>query len=149
MQLLCQRDPKWAQVKLGVSNLTVGRYGCTTTCVSMLSDYFGTYIAPSTLAFQKNYYTVDGLLNWTALDLPGMQFISRDQGRDDAKILDSIRNHDKAVMLEVSNGSHWVVAIRKCWFSNSYIVADPWTGKTCDVIKVYKNITGAAYWVRK
>ena len=40
---LSQRDPQWGDLKLGESNLTINRWGCTTTALSMLSDYFQSY----------------------------------------------------------------------------------------------------------
>ena len=148
MIILSQRDPRWATLKLGISPLTVGRYGCTTTCVSMLTDYFWCYTNPAQLAGQKDLYTKDGLILWNNLEFRKMRFVNRFYMRDDEKIADALKDPDKAVILEVANRSHWVVGLRPTYIGDSYVVADPWSGDKCDVIKRYKNITGGAYFAR-
>ena len=148
MKLLCQRDLQWCSDKLGQSNLTVGRFGCCITSISMLSDYFKCYRSPKELAHNVALFTMDGLVNWQALHFDHMRFESRLQGRSDATIQNCLNSPDRAIMLNVNQGQHWVVAIKKTLFGNSYIVADPWTGQQCDVIKVYKDITGSAIFTR-
>ena len=148
MKILSQRDPAWAADKLGASTLTIGRFGCTTTCISMLSDYFGCYKSPLEIAHNASNYTPDGLVVWSRLMFARMQFVRRDRTFDAAAIADSIKDPNKAVMLEVNNGQHWVVAIRKTLFGNDYFVADPWTGKKVGAKAAYHNITGAAYFKR-
>ena len=118
MKILSQRDPAWAADKLGASTLTIGRFGCTTTCISMLSDYFGCYKSPLEIAHNASNYTPDGLVVWSRLMFARMQFVRRDRTFDAAAIADSIKDPNKAVMLEVNNGQHWVVAIRKTLFGN-------------------------------
>lgn len=150
MKQFCQRDARWATIKLGNSPLTVGRFGCTTTCLCDISSYFSPAqpVTPDALAQQAECFTADGLINWQALKIPGMKFVSRVQGRNDYAIRQAIRDPNAAVMLQVNDGAHWVVALRPTFFGSSYIVADPWTGKPCDVIRQYRNITGAAFFRR-
>lgn len=38
MEHFSQRDPKWRNVKLGFSNVTIGGFGCFMTCESMLTN---------------------------------------------------------------------------------------------------------------
>ncbi len=64
MRYLSQRNLLWASEHLGSSSLTMGRFGCTTTCLSMLSDYFRGYISPIQIAHNANNYTKDGLVVW-------------------------------------------------------------------------------------
>ena len=150
MKILSQRDLKWAALKLGQSPLTVGRYGCTTTCISMLSDYFGSYKDPGELATKVLKYTNEGLILWSSVDaIPHMKFEKRLYGRNDDEIMNALKDPNKAIILQVNNGAHWVVALRKTILGKSYTVADPWSGDKCDVIKRYKNITGAAVFIRK
>lgn len=146
MRYLSQRDLQWCDKKLGQSSLTIGRYGCTTTCISMLSDYFGEYTMPSAIAANVHYYTPDGLILWTNLKFHNFEFVKRQNIRSDVNIKAAIADPNQAVILNVNNGAHWVVAVRPTLFGDSYIVVDPWTGTKCDVIKVYKNIVGAAYF---
>jgi len=141
MKRLSQRDLRWAKQKLGKSNLTIGRFGCTTTCISMITDYFGNFTDPLSISRQAQHYTNDGLIIWKTFP----EFAKRGYGQNDKDIQDSLNDKNKAVILEVNNGSHWVVAIRKTLFSkNNYIVADPWFGKDVNCKNVYRNITGYA-----
>ena len=149
MIYLSQRDQRWSQVKLGQSSLTVGRYGCTTTCISMLSDYFGCLVYPDAIAKNVYNYTKDGLVIWEALKFAKMRFAQRVQGRpSDSLIQACLKDPDKAIILQVDNGQHWVVALSKNFFGNDYTVLDPWTGKKCNAMSVYKNITNAAIFQR-
>ncbi|KKQ98825.1 MAG: hypothetical protein UT24_C0034G0003 [Candidatus Woesebacteria bacterium GW2011_GWB1_39_12] len=151
IKILCQRNPLWAEDKLGSSSLNVYSYGCTTCCISMLSDYFKCYKSPKEIAHNINNYTKDGLIIWKNLNFEKMQFIRRDWNPSLNGILNAVKNPYTAVILEVplGKGKHWVVALRKDWFSNDFLIADPWDGKKKLVKKTYKNITGAAFFARK
>lgn len=149
---LSQQDPRWANAKLGKSNVTVGRFGCTTTAISMLSDYFGCYKDPGELAMQQDLYTPDGYIIWANLRFDKMQFEDRLRGSGMfAEVNACLRDPNRAVILEVNGGAHWVTALRKHWWpgSNDYVCLDPWTGRKCLARGVYKNITGAATFSRK
>lgn len=157
MIILSQRDPRWAQKHLGASSLTVGRYGCTTSCISMLSDYFGCYKSPLELAQEINLYTKpgnplgEGLVIWEYLNkiFKGMAFDHRQRGRFDQDIMLSLKDPNKACILQVDNGQHWVVALGKTLFRNDYRIADPWFGDKRTALGTYRNITGSAHFVRK
>ena len=149
MIILSQRNPNWAANKLGSSLLTIGRYGCTSTCISMLSDYFNCFKTPAEIAINKDWYTQDGLIIWNKLNFTKMAFVERIYRRDDRTIQAALKDPNRAVILQVNNGQHWVVALRKTLFGNSYIVADPWDGTKCDVLKKYHDITGMAFFSRK
>jgi len=115
----------------------------------MLSDYFGCYLTPSELAHNAHNYTKDGLVVWSDLSFAKFKFVKRTYTRDDSAILDALKDPAKAVILQVNNGAHWVLALRKNLFGNSYTVADPWLGDKCDVLKRYHNIVGAAFFCIK
>lgn len=158
MQILSQHDPRWAADHLGPSNLTVSGYGCTTCCISMLSDYFKCYKSPKDIAHNAANYTPvghpqgPGLIVWNNLKFDKMKFVWRDYGEKPEKIADAMKDPDKAVMLQVHNGAHWVVALRPPYFfeghKGDYWVADPWTGTKTWAKARYFNITGAAYFAR-
>lgn len=148
MKYLSQRDPQWAYERLGESTLTIGRFGCTTTCISMLSSLFNCYQTPVTIAHNANNYTKDGLVLWQNLKFDSMRFVRREYGRHDISIKEALKDPRKAVILEVNNRAHWVVALRPALLGSGYIVLDPWTGKKCGVLFQYHNITGAAYFER-
>jgi hypothetical protein len=151
MIYLSQNDKRWSADKLGSSPLTIGRYGCTTTCISMLSDYFKCYKNPKEIAHNVANYTKDGLIVWVNLKFDRMKFVRREYGRNDAKIDQALKNPNQAVILEVNNRSHWVVALRKTWFGlgSDYLILDPWTGRKEYALKKYHNITGSAFFAKK
>jgi hypothetical protein len=148
IKMLSQRNPNWAEKRIGASTLTLGRWGCTTTCVSMLSDYFGHFETPAQIASVKSYFTLNGLIIWKNLNIPGMKFFWRYYGRNDTAIRLSLSGPNSAVMLQVNNGQHWIVVLRKTWFKNDYLCVDPWNAKTCTAIADYKNITGSSHFIR-
>jgi len=147
MKILSQRNKFWANIKLGSSNLTLGRYGCTTTCISMLSDYFGAFFNPDTLARNVKLYTSDGLIIWKNLMVANFKFERREYGRNDTEIMKALKDPNRAVILEVANHSHWVVCIGKTLFGN-YKIADPWFGDISTMARYKNDITGAAYFQR-
>lgn len=121
----------------------------------MLSDYFGKYMRPDEIAVHKDWYTDrnhpqgPSLIMWERLQIPGMKFEKRIRDRRiDAAIMESLKDPNKAVMLQVNNGAHWIVALRKTLIGNDYVCLDPWNGQKCDAIKKYHNITGSAHFVR-
>lgn len=148
---LSQRDPRWANAHLGASNLLVGAYGCTTTVLSMFSDYFGCYLSPGEIAAHNSWYTPSGLVMWTKLAFAKMAFTWRQYGENDAEIDAALADPDRAVGLQVNGGKHWIAATKKVMRGNihDYIAADPWTGRDCYAKLTYKNITGSFFVKRK
>lgn len=153
---LSQRDPLWASKKMGESELTLGRWGCTTTCISMLSDYFKCYRSPLELASNVHHYTRKdypggaGLVLWPNMKFDGMRWVKRLRGRNDAMIDEALRNPNTAVILQVNNGAHWVVAYSRVWgASKDWWCIDPWDGKKKLVLKSFGNITGMSFYEGK
>ena len=115
----------------------------------MLSDYFNCFRSPLEIASNANNYTKDGLIIWKNLNFDKMKFEWREYGRNDAKIKAALLDPSQAVILEVNDKSHWVVAYSARWIKpNDYWIIDPWTGKRCTLLSRYRNITGAAYFER-
>lgn len=158
MIYLSQRDPEWRNEFLGSSKLTVGDYGCTTTCISMLSDYFKPWSSPAELAAHKDWYTDKnykygpGLIIWGKFDLPHFKFEKRIRDkRDDFEIMASVEDPNKAVLIEVQipKGKHWLVCLGKELLGKGYKVVDPWTGLKSSTSKYGNLITGSAHFIRK
>lgn len=159
MQILGQRNPLWSSVKLGASDVDVAHYGCTTVCLSMLSDYFKCYVSPSLLAHNAHNYNAKGEVLWNNLKFDKMQFLWRAYGvlgpghvspyKDDKRILEALKDPKQAVLLQVDNGKHWVVALRKTLIGNDYLVADPYYATKNTARGTWHNITGAAYFKAK
>lgn len=145
---ISQRDIRWTNLKLLPSKLTMGRYGCTTSCVCMISDYFECYSDPRAAIDQYIKYNEDGLILWDKINFLNFRFEKRLAGWQLAEIAESLKNPDKAVILQVANSSHWVVAVRRIPGTKHYFIVDPFDGKLKTSYK-YENVTGSAHFVKK
>ena len=146
MESFSQRDPRWAAAKLGQSPLTIGRYGCTTTCIANLSTYFGDNLNPLQIS-QAIKYTPDGLVLWPSCKFARFAFWFREYGRNETNIKNALADPNLAVILQVANGTHWVVVTGKPNFFNRHFkIADPWFGDRSDMRRYGDSITGAAYF---
>lgn len=142
---------------MGNSRLTLGGWGCTTTDISMLSDFFGEYLSPAQLASRLNLYTNSGLIIWTELNkiFSKFKFTWRQYGFNQALVDESLKNPAKAVILEVYQANkvdkHWIVAARKTWLGlgSDYVGIDPLTGKKINVMAKYGRILGSAHFEKK
>lgn len=145
---LSQRDPKWSSKRLGETAFTVGKYGCTITGLSMLSDYYGKFHDPGYLAEHLNF-TGSGLIIWASMgtELP-FKLVKRLYKRDDKEIEFSIKNPETSVLLQVQ-GNHWVVAIKRVPLTKTYVIADPWTGAVTTTLRYKNQITGSAHFFGK
>ena len=145
MLYLSQRDPRWANLKLGSSSLTISKFGCTTTSISMLSDYFGCYQSPDKIAANPNNYTKEGLIVWQNLKFEKMKFQTRLRVcPPDSTLIEILKDPNRAVIANVDDGHHWVVLVKKNVIGKDWTCVDPWSGSKCDVFKTYRNIVGVA-----
>lgn len=155
MLKLSQQDKRWAADHLGSSPLLVGKYGCTTTCVSMISDDFGCYKSPLELAHNANNYTPDGLILWDNLNKTfegKMRFVWRGYGAhgkytpmtDFSPLLRALENPLQRVAIEVNDGAHWVKLVKKNALGRDWTAIDAWDGRDINVLARYGNITGYA-----
>lgn len=136
-------------MRVGPTHLTIGEIGCTLTCVSMLSDYFGEFMPPDKIARLPGLFDATGKIIWAVLPRYFHKFkpVLRVKGRSDLKIQSSLNDPRQACMVQVNNGKHWVVPVRGTWAANGYLAVDSWTGKTCSVIEDYRNITGSEHFI--
>lgn len=147
---LSQLDPRWSSKKIGRSFLSIGRFGCTITSLSMALSDFGIYMTPSDIADHDDWFTDRGLIIWKEIEegLQGLYpsktvSLVRYYGRNDALIREAL-SPGTGVLLEVANKSHWIKADRKALLRNDYVCRDPWTGEECMAIRDYRNIIGFA-----
>ena len=151
IKLLSQRDPKWANVKLGNSNVTIGQDGCLITSLCMLSQYYGVPITPDVVARHTESFNANGEYLW---NYPFPFTLEKSIGgkiqptRNDAEIMKSLKGPRRGVVLQVDNGEHFMLALSKPLFG-SYTCADPWFGDKCDAVKRWKNITGSRHLLIK
>lgn len=149
MKYLSQIDPNWGHVKIGKTKRTIAEIGCLITSISMISDYFGEYKTPDFIARNADF-TSDGRLYWSSLKkiFRKFTFTGRGNGNNISVISNHLANPDTAVILQVRNKSHWVVAVRDPKYSNDFLVVDSLNGKTRIAIGDFGNITGYATFKR-
>ncbi len=127
-----QRDPRWANQKFGL-NGTIGKFGCTGTCISMLLD-----ITPDVVfkrmdeahVFGWNTKTgcaTDNLIRWDRLSIafPQLKFVKRVRTYNNTDVKNNL-----PCLVEVDfdgtprkDDRHWVL------FVGNKRMYDPWTGQ--------------------
>lgn len=147
MLLLSQKDSRWAAKLLGPSKCTVYQYGCTTTCISMFSDWYKEYKDPGVLA-RSLTYTKDGLIIWQSIGkiFKTFTFKWRFYSHDKNLVVSALKSKNDTVLLNVDRNKHWVAALYHVPFAG-YWCSDPWT-KTNRLYK-YNEVGGGALLTRK
>jgi hypothetical protein len=145
MILLKQSDPRWANISIGDTNLTLARWGCTITGLSMLSHYFGEFLWPHEIA-KKPWFNERGEIIWQIIDLKKFRFVDRVYFEDKKRITEAIRNPKQGCLLQV-NLSHWLTGMGNMLVD--YTAADPINGKKCWIKHEYGKITGCAIFKLK
>lgn len=142
-----QGGPRWADKTIGNTQLTLKRVGCLITCVADLSTYFGDLFDPA-IVCDRCKFTPDARLIWASAVFPSFEFERREYGFNDEGIFAALEDPDRAVILQVNDGAHWVVATGWSIWHNCYKIADPLYGDRATIKRYHSNITGAAYFRR-
>lgn len=137
-----QTDSRWSGVYLGSSGKTLGKIGCTTTCLAMTESFrTGTTIRPDTMAGRLTYSS-SGSLYWPS-----------NYQTTTAVSFSSIKNlldQGKPVILGLRTASystHWVVVTG--YSGNTYYVNDPGSSSRttlADVFEKYPYFYKMAYY---
>ena len=115
----------------------------------MLATYVsGQAITPDKIAVNRSWFSY-GNIQWNKLKIPHLQFVSREQGKNDRNIIHAINdNPNTFVILQIKTSKikeHWLLALSVD--GNDYKVADPLYGDECSLIQRYgKCVSGAAYF---
>jgi hypothetical protein len=166
IQYISQQDPKWRDIKMSGSQLTIGDYGCAITCVSMLTDYYGCKQTPDQIGTNPKF-VVNGNMNWIGLDFPtfsfryadGNQFNTNKSVIDNALLksyLSDIYNGDRSAIIQITvtppkggkSYTHFLVGL---WtLPDDIMVIDPWDGKSKPLFASYpySKITEVCYFTR-
>ncbi len=143
-----QNDSRWSKLYIGSSSYTFGRAGCTLTCICDLASYWNLIITPADILKYVSV-TSGGLVIWSTCNFDNFKFSRRVYVRNDREILKALRDPDRAVILQVNKGKHWVVA--SGWDSTTglFKIADPWLGDRATMARYGNDITGCAYFESK
>jgi len=143
-----QRDTRWRDKRIGNTNLSIGRFGCTISCIADLSTYFGDNLTPSEVNDNAKFLS-DGRIIWSSLHLANFVFVKRTYFRNNTDFILALSDSNRAVILSVAGGSHWVVATGWQKEINDFKIADPWLGDWSNMSRYNGEINGAAFFKRK
>lgn len=138
---LKQNDPRWAGTRIGKSNLTLGRWGCTICSLCMLLEEFRGYpCSPKDAAFYWKFNRKGEIL-WNSTQFRGMLFKRRYYVNDIKTIALHANDQNRGVIVQV-NRNHWLYIKRVDGKNISGV--DPLTGKAFDNLPKKYAITGFA-----
>ena len=127
-----QTDSRWSSVKLGSSGKTLGKIGCTTTCLAMTESFRrGTTVRPDTMAASLTYSSTGSLYwpsNYTTTTSVSFSAIK------------NILNQGKPVILGLrtaSYGTHWVVVTG--YSGDTFYVNDPGSSSRTTLGQVFEK----------
>lgn len=141
MKIYSQRDPRWKDVILGKSNTTIGDYGCTITCLAMLTE-----LTPDEVNRRMNAagaFANGNLVDWRKLKSAnlGLEFEWRGYTYDNNAVKSAIGRFGGCLVEVDFDGNprtglrHWVL------FRGNQKLWDPWTG-TERPTSAYSMLTG-------
>lgn len=134
-------------MKLGASNVTVGREGCALTSFCMgVNSILGTdKWTPDKFVGNVNAFLPDGEAKWDVICsmVGGIKETLSQDIVDRSVIKSTLKNPKQFALLRVNHGAHFTLAYSMPWFSSTDVkVADPWLGKVVSAIGVYHDIDG-------
>ena len=120
-----QTDSRWNWVTLGSSGQTLGRIGCTTTCLAMTESYrTGSTITPKTMASRLSYNS-SGSLYWPS------NYVTSVSSSGYLQRIKSLLDSGKPVIVgfkKYSGTMHWVVVtgyVNSGANTSDFIINDP------------------------
>jgi hypothetical protein len=149
MIYLSQQDKKWGEITMGNSGVKLKKAGCLTTDISMLTDFFGCYLDPGKLA-KLLKYSNGGILQWGSVKEKTCIGLEKNffHTYNESKILEGLNLPNKASILEVNYGWHFVVGVKKVAGYRNYIIIDPIDGEKTTKLKKGYKITGSRLIVK-
>jgi hypothetical protein len=145
MNVISQKNPKWATTRIGYSNATLSRWGCTICSLCMLLGKLqNRFVNPADAAKYWNFNSKGEIL-WNETEFNGMKFVKRYYSNDGGKIYDYANHEDMGVIVEV-NHNHWLYVDKV--EGSKYTIFDPWDGKKYDGLPSKYKVTGFALFER-
>lgn len=154
-----QNDPRWADRVIGSGPYLMGGRegkGCTTSCISDASSYFGEEVDPRVLVrslryTDKTHPLGPGLILWPSIGefFKTFKFEWRFRGYDRNRIEQGLKDPKRCVLLNVSGGAHWVFLLSRNIPLLGHRTSDPYPFPA--KARYYKpsQIVGGAVLIRK
>jgi len=122
MTPLSQRDPRWADIKLGTSDKTISTHGCTITCLAMMAGTTPDVVNNRLLAVKG--YADKNLIIWTKIDeaLPNLHFVFRHYVYNNEDVKGNLPCLVEVDGSRIGGKRHWVL------YTGNQQMLDPWYG---------------------
>jgi lysozyme len=149
-----QRDPRWANIRLGTGAATIAQQGCLITAVSAVCKYFGKDTDPAQLnrdLLRVGGYANGNLYKWWSLGAiyPDIRVRAYIDCQTVPAPLDKIdaelaAGRPPIVWVDFNpatayNDMHWVVIVGHTEGRADYLIMDPWTGKIVPFRSLYSD----------
>lgn len=148
-----QRDPRWANVRLGTSAYTMGAAGCAVTSVAMLASAVDPAFTPLDMVTWLNSnggFTSGGLLYWSkaAQAVTGLAFVNyhvwRSVSADLPVFRDALARGPQVLQVDFKPAtavldSHFVLALGLTAAGFDVDIIDPWTGARGTLLGLYSG----------
>lgn len=114
MNILSQRDPKWASDTLGTKG-TIGEYGCTITCISIASNLTPPEVNQKLISV--NGYANGNLIIWSKIKeaIPWLEFEWRSYTYENDKVTGAITKNGFCLVevdgSRIGGTKHWVLYV--------------------------------------
>jgi len=146
-----QRDPRWASVRLGTSNYTMGNAGCAVVAVTMIATTVKPHLTPLDMVWWLNNnggFTSGGLLYWAkAAEYGGLRMVGyttewRKAPADLGQLKAALAKGPQVVQVDFKPAttaldSHFVTALGFTDDGDDLNIIDPWTGERGTLLTLY------------
>ena len=136
---ISQKDSRWGCFRIGETNLSIARWGCTICSLCMaLGALQNRFVNPKNAA---TYWEFNGRgeILWAQTKFNGMEFVKRYYGFNVGVMKRAVDSPEQVVVAEV-NRNHWVYV---CGMENSEpMIIDPIDGKRYEKLPSKYDITG-------
>ncbi len=164
MEYLSQNDPRWKNMKMGGTSLTVGDFGCTLCAVIMLSNWFYGYTrwTPDKVVGDAALWVTDpasasyGMLYLDKLAsfLGNLKYTAREDVANEAHIKAAIKDKNQGVVVVVpiqKGGKHFMLGWSTNFLTGALSTVDSWPvpARVINTKNVYHSIVGARYFIHK
>lgn len=134
-----QSDERWKYCRIGNSSATMKRYGCYVSSLCMaLEKLRGWYCNPRDACAYWNFNLKGEFLSSTKFK--GMKLVKKANYYDRRKVEEYANAKDKAVVLQLNNGKHFIYVDKVEGTKMTYI--DPIDGLSHDDMSLHYKITG-------
>jgi len=154
VQLWSQRDPRWANDRMGASYITLGQEGCLVTCTASLLNFLDIKVDPKTynaLLTARSGYAPPNLMYWKMPDVIWKGEVERAEysgwftgGKGWESFADAILESGRPALAHVdfvpggAVNQHWVLLIGK--IDGVWWCYDPWYGAVSALNARYNGI---------